>query len=46
MCLVDEHLKGHIKILATEIKPDIERSLKQKQLLMSSLITDFVKEYC
>jgi hypothetical protein len=46
MCLTDEYLERCMQIAATEIKPDIERLLKQKQSNIS-LMTDFVKEnYC
>jgi hypothetical protein len=33
--LADEHLEGCMRIATTEIKPDIERLLKQKQCQMS-----------
>jgi hypothetical protein len=35
MRLPDKHLKGCMQIVATEIQPDIERLLKQKQCQMS-----------
>jgi hypothetical protein len=31
MCLTDKHLEGCIQIATKEIKPDIEKLLKQKQ---------------
>jgi hypothetical protein len=41
MCLTAENLEGCMRMAAPEIKPDIERLLKQKQSNIS-LMTDLL----
>jgi hypothetical protein len=40
--LTDEHLEGCMRIAMTQIKPDTDRLIKQKQCLNISLMADFV----
>jgi hypothetical protein len=45
MCLTDEHLEGGMQIAATEIKPYIEKLIKQNDSQIHILLmADFIKE--